>query len=199
MQRFLVVLVLVTAVLLLMPQPAAAQGTADDPYVGQIFLVGFNFAPQNFAFCDGSLLPISGNEVLFALIGTTYGGDGQTTFALPDLRGRVAIHMGANPSTGSTYVIGQSGGVEQVTLTLNQIPAHNHTVYGTTALANSVSPGNALWASQSRFYPYSGTPDTALNTAAVSATGGTQSHDNMSPYLVMNYIISLYGIFPSQN
>jgi microcystin-dependent protein len=160
-----------------------------------------NFAPQGWAFCDGSLMAISSNDVLFQLIGTTYGGDGQSTFALPDLRGRAPTHQGTNPATGTTYIIGQLAGVETVTLTLNQIPIHNHlplaAAAGTGNPVNSAS--NSVWSGWTGGqFSGSSTPGAVLNSAAISSAGGSQPHDNMVPFLVINFIISLFGVFPSQ-
>jgi microcystin-dependent protein len=168
-----------------------------DPYVGQIALVAFNFAPQGWAFCDGSLLSISENDVLFVLLGTTYGGDGQTTFGLPDLRGRVPIHQGTLAG-GGAYTLGQQGGASSVTLSSGQMAAHTHAVAslsgaGTATTAN----GNYFASSASEVYGVPGSYVAMGST--VSPMGGSQSHDNMQPYLAMNYIISLYGIFPSQS
>jgi microcystin-dependent protein len=175
--------------------PAHAQ------YVGQIDIVGFNFAPAGWMICEGQLLPISEYETLFNLIGTTYGGDGQSTFALPDLRGRMAIHQGSNGV--SSYVIGQQGGEETVTLTLNQLPAHTHTAMGSSAPASTLGPGSSggsEWATTTT-YLYSSTGSTlaAMEGGAIGATGGGQPFDIRPPYLVMNFIISLFGVYPSQN
>ena len=164
------------------------------PYVGEIRMVGFNFAPQGWAQCNGQLLPISENETLFTLIGTTYGGDGQSTFALPDLRSRVPVHMGAG------YVLAQTGGVEQVTLTVNQMPNHNHVPQCNSANGTSDDPANNFWAAQPAMTQYagSGTATANMNAAAFGPAGGNQPHDNMVPYQVINFVISLFGIFPSQ-
>lgn len=165
------------------------------PYIGEIRLFGGNFAPAGWAFCDGSLLPISENDALFVLIGTTYGGDGQSTFALPDLRGRTPVHQ------APTYVMGQKGGAESVTLTTQQLPAHTHTALGTGG-GNAISPGGAYWSTDpgGNTAAYSSAnPDSAMSAAAVGTTGGSTPHDNMSPFLVVNYIIALFGVFPSQD
>jgi microcystin-dependent protein len=165
------------------------------PYVGEIRMFGGNFAPAGWMFCDGSLLPISEYETLFQLIGTTYGGDGESTFALPDLRGRVPIHMGSGG--GVSYVIGESGGVESVTLTTNQTPSHAHAWLASDGAASSGSPaGNVLAEEQARTFAAYATP-AALNAGSVAAAGGSQPHNNVQPYLCISYIISLYGIFPS--
>jgi microcystin-dependent protein len=170
-----------------------------NPYIGEIALFAGNFAPQGWAFCDGSQLAISDNDALFNLIGTTYGGDGQSTFALPDLRGRVPMHAGTGPS-GSTYTLAESLGAEEVTLNTQQLPMHNHPVPASTQPGTTASPSGAVPAlagSGSAQY----TPDTGSlatqPTQTLAAVGGSQPHNNMQPYLAVNYIISLYGIFPS--
>lgn len=172
-----------------------------DPYIGEIRMFGGNFAPVGWAFCDGRLLPISENEALFILISTTYGGDGETTFALPDLRGRFPIHMGTGPS-GNTYVLGEPGGVETVTLTTQQIPSHTHQVLASLNNGNSNTPTGATWATAggiNLYVPLSEDPDIApLSATAVAQTGSNQPHSNMQPYLAVNFILSLFGIFPSQ-
>jgi microcystin-dependent protein len=168
------------------------------PFVGEIRLFAGNFAPVNWSFCDGSLIPISENEVLFTLLGTTYGGDGVNTFALPDLRGRVPIHQGNLPG-GSVYVIGQQGGVESVTLLSQQIPAHTHQVFANSGVGNQSSGQNGFWA-QSTLNEFAAPPNSAsLAPVAVGNAGGSQPHDNMIPFLTISYIISMFGIFPSQN
>ncbi len=165
------------------------------PYVGEIRMFGGNFAPAGWAFCSGQLIAISENDTLFNLIGTTYGGDGQTTFALPNLQSRLPLHQG----TG--FVIGQAAGVESVTLTTQQIPSHSHVPTCQTA-AGSQGPANGLWAATAPATTqiYANTaPAAAMNAAAIGSSGGSQPHDNMMPYLVVNFIISLFGIFPTQN
>jgi microcystin-dependent protein len=156
-------------------------------------MFGGNFAPVGWAFCDGSLIPISENPTLFNLIGTTYGGDGQNTFALPDLRSRVPVHVGPG------FALGQQAGVETVTLITQQIPAHSHVPLCNSGSGTAESPSGCVWA-----VPGSGTdynnvaPTVVMNPVAIGSTGGSQPHDNMIPFLVINYIISLFGIFPSQ-
>jgi microcystin-dependent protein len=168
------------------------------PYIGEIRLFAGNFAPAGWALCHGQLLPISEYEALFVVIQTTYGGDGQSTFALPDLRGRVPIHQGIGPGL-STRVRGQSGGTETVTLTATQIPVHSHPQIVSAAPALSRSPqGNLPAVAQGDLYS-TGTPDTAMAATAIAATGGSQPHENMQPYVGLNFIISLFGIFPTQN
>jgi microcystin-dependent protein len=170
-----------------------------DPFVGEIRMFGGNFAPLGWAMCQGQLVPISENDTLFQLIGTTYGGDGQTTFGLPDLQGRVPIHQGQGPGL-QPYVIGERAGVESVTLTTNQIPIHNHAVLVSQDLANNANATNQVYAQSTQISMY--TQDTAsklFNSSDLSTAGGSQPHDNMQPFLVVSFIISLFGIFPSQN
>jgi microcystin-dependent protein len=167
------------------------------PYVGEIRMFGGNFAPAGWMFCEGQLLPISENEVLFQLIGTTYGGDGQSTFALPDLRGRLPIHMGTG-SSGTTYTLAQSAGVEEVTLTTQQLPIHAHAVVATANTGNASQPQNNLLANDASVTIYRAQPAAvALNAAAISSTGGSQPHSNFQPYLCIDFIISLFGVFPT--
>lgn len=159
------------------------------PFVGEIRMFAGNFAPVGWMLCEGQLLSISENETLFQLIGTTYGGDGQNTFALPDLRGRLPIHQ------GNGFILAETGGVEEVTLTVSQIPAHTHALLATSQLANSTSPNGRLYArSENTLYTeFSGNP--AANI--IGSVGGSQPHTNFQPYLCVNFIISLFGIFPS--
>jgi len=169
------------------------------PYIGQVICVGFNFAPQGWAFCDGSLISISENSTLFNLIGTTYGGDGVNTFALPDLRGRTPIGTG-QLTGGGNYILGQPGGVEQVTITAQQYPNHTHSLMATTANGSANAPANGFLAGGHHVYT-TNAPQTAdaLNSSAVSTTvGGGQPHSNLQPYLTCNWIISLFGVYPSQ-
>jgi microcystin-dependent protein len=154
-------------------------------------MFGGNFAPLGWAFCDGSILAISENSDLFTLIGTTYGGDGQSTFALPDLRSRVPVHQ------GSGFTLAQSGGREVVTLTLDQIPPHAHLPRGSSLGATSRDPAGNLWAAWNSHQFSDVAPDTAMNAGAIGVTGG-QPHDNMVPFLAINFIISLNGIYPYQ-
>jgi microcystin-dependent protein len=162
------------------------------PYVGEIRMFAGNFAPAGWMFCEGQTLPISENDVLFQLIGTTYGGDGQATFRLPDLRGRVPIHQ------GNGFVLAESGGVESVTLTANQIPVHNHSMLATNNVGSFQNPSsNVMAQSASKFYR-AGSPSVLLNAGSIGATGGSQPHQNFQPYLCIDFIISLFGIFPSQ-
>ena len=167
------------------------------PYVGEIRMFAGNFAPVGWLFCAGQLLPISENEVLFQLIGTTYGGDGEELFALPDLRGRLPIHFGTRPG-GQNYILAETGGVEEVTLSTNQIPLHNHPAGAKNADGNSTSPVGGVPAINTTANAY-GTlpPQIGMNVAHVSGTGGSQPHTNFQPYLCVNFIISLFGLFPN--
>jgi len=173
------------------------------PYVGEIRMFAGNFAPAGWMFCDGSLLPISENETLFQLIGTTYGGDGQSTFGLPNLQSRVPIHMGTDNGSGVTYQIGEAGGTENVTLTMQQIPVHNHQAVATSDGGTLLSPANGVFAQPSStqagtvFYDSAVPGSLTMAPTAVTSLGGNQPHDNMQPYLVVSYIISLFGLFPS--
>jgi microcystin-dependent protein len=163
------------------------------PYVGEIRMFAGNFAPAGWMFCEGQLLPISENETLFQLIGTTYGGDGESTFALPDLRGRIPIHQ------GSGFILAETGGAEEITLTVNQIPAHSHPMLASTNPGiSSNAQGNANSSSPSILLYIEGqSPDTNLNPSLVGSVGGSQPHTNFQPYLCVDFIISLFGIFPS--
>ena len=168
------------------------------PYVGEIRIFGGNFAPAGWLFCDGQVLPISENDTLFNLIGTTYGGDGQETFQLPDLRGRVPLHQGTNPRTGGSYVIGMNGGTENVTLTTQTIPAHGHAFNVTTAVGSQVNPGGTIMANSQGPQPYiQESPDGSLNPQSLTPSGQSQPHENRQPLLGVNFIISLFGVFPS--
>lgn len=165
------------------------------PYVGEIRMFAGNFAPAGWMFCEGQLLPISENETLFQLIGTAYGGDGESTFALPDLRGRIPIHQ------GSAFSLAENGGAEEITLTVNQIPAHSHPALATSNAASTTVPSsNAVLARTSNpaITPFgSDAPQTNLHPSSISPVGGSQPHTNFQPYLCVDFIISLFGIFPS--
>lgn len=165
------------------------------PFVGEIRMFAGNFAPVGWAFCQGQLLAISENDVLFNLIGTTYGGDGQNTFALPNLSSRIPVHVGPG------FALGQTAGAESVTLTTSQIPGHSHVPQATNGGGSQAGPSNGLWASSSPATQFSTTIDsgTIMSTDAMGVTGGSQPHDNMVPYLCVNFIISLFGVFPSQS
>lgn len=162
------------------------------PYVGEIRMFAGNFAPAGWMFCEGQLLPISENETLFQLIGTTYGGDGESTFALPDLRGRLPLHQ------GNGFILAETGGAEEITLTVQQIPAHTHPMLCANAVANDPNTNNNLLGESSAISLYqSGNPATPMAPNAIGATGGSQPHTNFQPYLCVDFIISLFGIFPS--
>lgn len=165
------------------------------PYVSEIRMFGGNFAPAGWMLCNGQQLPISENEVLFQLIGTAFGGDGEETFNLPDLRGRVPVHQ------GNGFILAATGGVETVTLTAQQIPVHTHTLTATGNLASAGAPaGQMLGLAQAATITPYGTdaPTTVMNPASLSPVGGSQPHENLQPYLTINFIISLFGQFPSQ-
>jgi microcystin-dependent protein len=162
------------------------------PYVGEIRMFAGNFAPAGWMFCEGQLLPIAENETLFNLIGTTYGGDGQSTFALPDLRGRLPIHQ------GNGFTLAETGGAETVTLTVQQMAAHSHAMLASNDIPTLSSPANnVLGQAAAKFYR-AGNPTVQLNPAAIGPVGGSQPHTNFQPYLCIDFIISLFGIFPSQ-
>ena len=168
------------------------------PYIGEIRMFAGNFAPANWMFCDGALIAIAENETLFNLIGTTYGGDGQNTFALPDLRGRVPIHLGSGSGL-TPRVIGEAGGSETAALTPGQMPAHRHALGASSTPASAAaSPSGVLGSSATTQIYGSGAAATAMGAGAITAQGGSQPHQNMAPFQAVNFIISLFGIFPSQ-
>jgi microcystin-dependent protein len=161
-------------------------------------MFGGNFAPAGWAFCDGQSIPISENDILFTLIGTTYGGDGQSTFNLPNLQSRIPIHAGTG-ADGITYSLAEAAGVETVTLTVQQIPSHTHTMIATSGTGPENTPSNNILAQSAGVKMYSAAaPNTPLAAATVLPQGGSQPHENMQPYLVINFIISLFGVFPTQ-
>jgi microcystin-dependent protein len=165
-----------------------------EPFLSEIKVVSFNFPPKGWALCNGQFMPINQNQALFALLGTTYGGNGQTTFALPNLRGQVPIH------TGNGHVLGEKAGTTNVTVNLQQLPTHTHTVMASTANGTLPVPtNNALAATPAKIYAPPTSNLTTLNPVNVSSVGGSQPHNNMMPFLVLNFIIALQGIFPSQN
>jgi microcystin-dependent protein len=169
-----------------------------NPYVGEIRMFGGSFAPAGWAFCNGQLIPISENDTLFTLIGTTYGGDGQSNFALPNLQGRVPVHQGQGQGISQNYTIGSSAGVEQVTLTTQQIPVHTHPLLGSGDPAQAKGPtGGVLGRAPAEAYASEFDPS-ALSAQSIGPQGGSQPHTNMQPYLCINFIISLFGIFPTQ-
>jgi len=163
-----------------------------EPFLSEIKLFAFGQVPKGWALCNGQLLPINQNQALFSLLGTIYGGNGQTTFALPDLRGRIPIHLGAG------FTQGQRGGEEAHTLTTAELPPHGHATTGSSNAPILLSPANALWATQTA-ESYSSNPDTTMHPSAVGPVGGSQPHENRAPYLVLTYGIALQGIFPTRN
>jgi microcystin-dependent protein len=172
-----------------------------EPFVGEIRMVGFNFAPSGWALCNGQLMPISQNTALFSLLGTTYGGDGTTTFALPNLQSRVAIHQGQGSGL-SPYGMGQSGGVEEVVLNQNQMPLHNHLVNAVANGGNQASPSNGLPAIESTGTSLnysSAAANSTMNAALIGTAGGTSPVSVIQPYLCVNFVIALFGVFPSRN
>lgn len=170
------------------------------PYVGEIRMFAGNFAPQGWAFCQGQLMAISENTALFSLVGTTYGGDGQTTFALPDLQSRFPMHQGQGAGL-SSRTLGERGGTETVTLTVNQIPAHAHPAICSSGGGNSGTPVGNFWSTDpmGNTAAYTTATDSQMLASAIGTTGGSQPHDNMKPFLAVSFIISLFGVFPSQN
>lgn len=172
-----------------------------EPFIGEIRMFGGSFAPAGWAFCDGQLVAIADNDTLFNLIGTTYGGDGQQTFALPNLQSRIPVHAGTG-SDGITYTLGEMGGVESVTLTVNQIPAHAHTPIANSNAGSLSNPGGATWSAagtgEQIYSQPPNPPASTMHVQGISPTGGSQPHDNMAPFLVISFIISLFGVFPSQ-
>jgi microcystin-dependent protein len=164
-----------------------------EPFLSEIKLVSFNFPPKGWALCNGQLLPINQNQALFALLGTTYGGNGQTNFALPNVRGRVPIHM------GSGHALGEAAGSTSVTVNIQQLPTHTHPLLASTTLGGTPVPTNNVLAQTPATIYAPPANLTTLNPINVSSVGGSQPHNNMMPYLVLNFIIALQGIFPSQN
>jgi microcystin-dependent protein len=169
-----------------------------EPFVGEIRMFAGNFAPRGWAFCEGQLLAVSQNDALFSLLGTIYGGDGRTTFGLPDLRGRIPIHAGTGPGL-SPRQLGAKAGTENVTLTTNQLPSHNHPMAVSSDVSNSPNPGSNVTARPSSVDLYiNDAPNVNLNTQAITSLGGSRSHDNMMPFVAINFIIALVGIYPSR-
>ncbi len=162
------------------------------PFLSEIKVVSFNFAPKGWALCNGQLLPINQNQALFSLLGTTYGGDGRVNFGLPNLQGRIPVHEGGG------FTLGERAGEQSHTLILSELPSHNHIPVGSTATPALGSPAGALWA-KGNANIFTTPPNNSMNPQCILPTGGSQPHENMSPYLVLNFIIALQGIFPSQN
>lgn len=170
-----------------------------EPFVGEIRMFAGNFAPRGWAFCDGQLLAVSQNDALFSLLGTIYGGDGRTTFGLPDLRGRIPIHAGDGPGL-SPRRLGAKGGEEKVTLTVNQLPSHKHAWRASTVAANQLTPdGKSLGQSVADIYREDLENPSSLSSSAMSSLGGSRSHTNLMPYLCIHFIIALFGIYPSRH
>ena len=175
-----------------------------DPFIGEIMMAGFNFAPRGWALCNGQTLAISQNTALFSLLGTNYGGNGTTTFALPDLRGRTPIQQGQGPGLSSRQV-GETGGVENVTLISTEIPSHTHALKATTASATTAAPAGAIWAvsgsrrSTTNLYTNAAGAGAVMNSQVLAPVGSSVPHNNMPPYLAVNFCIALQGIFPARN
>ena len=201
MNRLLATALLATGLTAAIPAEQAISGS--DPFLGQMSWFAGNFAPRGWALCDGQLLSINSNQALFSLLGTTYGGDGRTSFALPDVRSRVAIHEGQGPGL-STYRLGQRGGEELVTLNVTTMPSHTHSVQlkGASGAADGTDPaGSALASTSGALYSEGATPNAAMaaNSVTEDNAGGNQAHENRMPYLTLNCIIALQGTFPSRN
>jgi microcystin-dependent protein len=169
-----------------------------EPFLAEVRIVGFNFAPRGWAFCDGQILPISQNQSLYSLLGTIYGGDGQTSFALPDLRGRVPIHVGRS-NGGVDHREGQKGGEETHTLSANEMPQHTHALQATNSVGTGTAPQGTVLAEASLPVYESFGPGVQMGAGSVGNAGGGQAHENMQPYLALNFIIALQGLFPSRN
>ncbi|QBK31403.1 phage tail protein [Roseitalea porphyridii] len=171
-----------------------------EPFLAEVRIVGFNFAPRGWAFCDGQILPINQNQSLYSLLGTTYGGDGRTSFALPDLRGRTPIHVGRS-NGGQFHTEGQKSGEETHTLSANEMPQHTHTLEGTNQTGSAIDPGGHLLAESPvlAYGAYSAASATAMGPGTVTNVGGGQAHENMQPWLALNFCIALQGLFPSRN
>jgi len=164
-----------------------------EPFLGEIKIISWNFPPKGWTFCNGQLLPINQNQALFAILGTTYGGDGRVTFGLPNLQGRSPVHV------GDGIVLGELGGETAHTLNISELPAHNHVPVANNSDPTVTGPAGNLWAKNAKSAYFNGNPTNAMNPNCILPTGGSQPHENMSPYLVLNFIVALQGIFPSQN
>jgi microcystin-dependent protein len=171
----------------------------DQPFIGDIYIFAGDYAPRGWAFCDGQLLSIAQNQALFSILGTTYGGNGQTNFALPDLRGRAPMHFGQGPGL-SNRTLGERGGSEGVALAQTEMPQHNHIASGTDATGTHTGPANAVWATSARSdAQYSARGTVSMSPNALGAAGGGQPHNNMQPFLALRFIIALEGVYPSRN
>ena len=170
-----------------------------EPFLAEVRIVGFNFAPRGWAFCDGQILPINQNQSLYSLLGTTYGGDGRTSFALPDMRGRVPIHVGS--SNGGGHLLGQKSGQETVTLSAAEMPNHDHTARGSSTSADAPIPQSTVLADSAGqpYRDYEAATSVDLRSGSIANVGGGQAHNNMQPYLALNFCIALRGLFPSRN
>ena len=164
-----------------------------EPFLGEIKIISWNFPPKGWAFCNGQLLPINQNQALFSILGTTYGGDGRTTFALPNLQGRTPLHV------GNGFVLGERAGEEAHTLIVSEMPAHTHPAVGSSNTADQSSPVNNYWAVSGSFTVFAGSPNETMAPQAVAPAGGSQPHPNLSPYLVLNFVISLQGFTTSRS
>ncbi|TCO70613.1 phage tail protein [Rhodovulum euryhalinum] len=190
---------LISCLCLAAPLVPTSASAGPEPFIGEIMMVGYSFCPRAWAEADGQLLPIAQNQALFSLYGTTFGGDGRTTFALPDLRGRMPVHTGAAPGL-SQRPLGQKGGSETTTLTVNQMPPHSHGLNATTAAGASPDPTGNLPANVGRETIYAGgPPDAQMSGSAIGATGGGQPVGTMPPFQVIRFCVALQGIFPSRN
>ena len=179
-----------------MIEAAVEESVVATPFLSEIRIVGFSFAPRGWALCNGQLLPINQNQALFSLLGTTFGGDGRVNFALPNLQGRTPLHV------GDGLALGQAGGAQSVTLSTSQLPAHTHSLQATADVASATAPAGAVLAKKPRFganvYAAPSSP-TALAQGSLTSIGGSQAHPNLQPFLTLNFVIALIGIFPSPN
>jgi microcystin-dependent protein len=165
-----------------------------EPFLSEIKIMSFGFPPKGWALCNGQLLPINQNQALFSLLGTTYGGDGRVNFALPDLRGRASIHI-----MGNNHVLGERGGESTHTLSIAEIPSHQHSAKASANTSDQPAPGGNFWGNAGLASYSASPPSTAMSPSAIANAGGSQAHQNMQPYLVLSFCIALQGIFPSQN